>query len=74
MKRQLPSQALEEQLLSPASRDGLLSETIRLGTQLMLQKVVELEVTEFLGRAHSQYLHPNRQPEKGLSRRHFRHS
>ena len=54
MKRQLPSQTLEEQFLSPATRKRPLSETIRLGAQLMLQKAVELEVTEFLGRDHYQ--------------------
>lgn len=54
MKRQLPSQTLEEQFLSPATRKAPLSETIRLGAQLMLQKAVELEVTEFLGRDHYQ--------------------
>jgi len=54
MKRQLPSQTLEEQFLSPDTRRAPLSETIRLGAQLMLQKAVELEVTEFLGRDHYQ--------------------
>ena len=54
MKRQLPSQTLEEQFFSPATRRAPLSETIRLGAQLMLQKAVELEVTEFLGRDHYQ--------------------
>jgi len=54
MKRQLPSQTLEEQFLSPATRQAPLSESIRLGAQLMLQKAVELEVTEFLGRDHYQ--------------------
>jgi putative transposase len=54
MKRQLPNQTLEEQFLSPATRQAPLSETIRLGAQLMLQKAVELEVTEFLGRDHYQ--------------------
>ena len=52
MKRQLPSQTLEEQFLSPSTRKAPLSESIRLGAQLMLQKAVELEVTEFLGREH----------------------
>ena len=52
MKRQLPSQTLEEQFLSPSTRKAPLSESIRLGAQLMLQKAVELEVTEFLGRDH----------------------
>ena len=54
MKRQLPSQTLEEQFLSPSTRKAPLSESIRLGAQLMLQKAVELEVTEFLGRDHYQ--------------------
>ncbi len=54
MKRQLPSQTLEEQFLSPDTRQAPLSETIRLGAQLMLQKAVELEVAEFLGRDHYQ--------------------
>jgi hypothetical protein len=49
MKRQLPSQTLEEQFLSPSTRKAPLSESIRLAAQLMLQKAVELEVTEFLG-------------------------
>jgi hypothetical protein len=52
MKRQLPSQTLEEQFLSRSTRKAPLSESIRLGAQLMLQKAVELEVTEFLGREH----------------------
>jgi len=54
MKRQLPSQILEEQCFNPDTRRAPLSETIRLGAQLMLQKAVELEVTEFLGRDHYQ--------------------
>jgi len=54
MKRQPPSQTLEEQFLSPDTRQAPLAETIRLGAQLMLQKAVELEVTEFLGRDHYQ--------------------
>lgn len=44
MKRQLPSQTLEEQFLCPSTRKAPLSESIRLGAQLMLQKAVELEV------------------------------
>jgi hypothetical protein len=52
MKRQLPSQTLEEQFLSPDTRRAPLSETIRLGAQFMLQKAVELEVTDLLGRDH----------------------
>ena len=54
MKRQLPSQILEEQFLRPDTRRAPLSETVHLGAQLMLQKAVELEVTEFLGRDHYQ--------------------
>src|SRR6266566_3984438 len=54
MKRQLPSQTLEEEFLGLATRKAPLSESIRLGAQLMLQKAVELEVTEFLGRDHYQ--------------------
>jgi transposase-like protein len=54
MKRKLPSQTLEEQFFSPVTRKAPLSESIRLGAQLMLQKAVELEVTEFLGRDHYQ--------------------
>ena len=50
MKRQLPSQLLEEQFFGLATRHAPLSESIRLGAQLMLQKAVELEVTEFLSR------------------------
>ena len=38
MKRQLPSQTLEEQFLSPATRNAPLSENIRLGAQLMLPR------------------------------------
>ena len=48
MKRQLPSQLLEERFLGLATRRALLSDSIRLGAQLMLQKAVELKVTEFL--------------------------
>ncbi|HOC01041.1 MAG TPA: transposase [Verrucomicrobiota bacterium] len=52
MKRQLPSQILEQQFFSLAARRAALSESIQLGAQLMLQKAVELEVTEFPGREH----------------------
>ena len=52
MKCQLPSRLLEQQFFSLATRRAPLSESIRLGAQLMLQKAVELEVTEFLGREH----------------------
>lgn len=54
MKRQLPSQLLEQQFFSLATRRAPLSESIQLGAQLMLQKAVELEVAEFLGRDHYQ--------------------
>ena len=54
MKRQITSQTLEEQFLSLSTRRGPLSESICLGAQLMLQKAVELEVTEFLGCDHYQ--------------------
>jgi len=50
MKRQLPSQTLDEQFLRPDTRRAPLSETIRLVAPLMLQKAVELEVTDLLGR------------------------
>jgi transposase-like protein len=62
MKRQLPSQVLEEQFFGLDTRRARLSDSICLGAQLMLQKAVELEVAEFLGRDHCQ-----RQGE-GLSR------
>jgi putative transposase len=54
MKRQLPSQPLEQQFFSLATRQAPLSDFIRVGAQLMLQNAVELEVTEFLGRDHYQ--------------------
>ncbi len=47
MKRQLPSQLLQEQIFSLATGRAALSESIRLGAQRMLQMPVELEVTEF---------------------------
>lgn len=52
MKRRLPSQILEQHFFSLAARRAPLSEAIQLGAQLILQKAVELEVTEFLGREH----------------------
>jgi len=52
MKRQLPRQAIEQQFFTPAIKRAPLSEIIRLGAQLMLQKAVELEVTQFLSREH----------------------
>ena len=52
MKRQLLSQILEQQFFSLAARRAPLSESIQLGAQVMLQKAVELEVTEFLGGEH----------------------
>ncbi len=54
MKRQLPSQLLEDQFFGLATCHAPLSDSIRLGAQLMLLKAVELEVTEFLGRDHYQ--------------------
>jgi putative transposase len=63
MKRQLPSQILEHQFFSLATRQAPLSESIQLGAQLMLQKAVELEVTEFLGREH--YDRSGDQPLRG---------
>jgi putative transposase len=63
MKRQLPSQILEQQFFSLAARRAPLSEAIQLGAQLMLQKAVELEVTEFLGREH--YCRSGDEPLRG---------
>jgi putative transposase len=63
MKRQLPSKLLQEQFFSLATRQAPLSESIRLGAQLMLQKAVELEVTEFLGREH--YCRSGGEPLRG---------
>jgi putative transposase len=61
VKRILPSQRMEQeffQLLhhSPASEAAAhpLSEAVRLGAQLMLQRALEQEVTGFLGRGHYQ--------------------
>ena len=54
MNRQLPSQLLGEHFLSPDTSRAPLSDSTRLAAQLMLQKAVELEVTEFLGRDHDQ--------------------
>ncbi len=63
MKRQLPSQILEQQFFSLATRQAPLSESIQLGAQLMLQKAVELEVAEFLGREH--YCRSGDEPLRG---------
>lgn len=52
MKKLLPSQQLEKEFFSLATERAPLSEAIRLGAQLMLQKAVELEVSLFLGRGH----------------------
>lgn len=52
MKKLLPSQQLEKEFFSLATQRAPLSEAIRLGAQLMLQKAVELEVSQFLGRGH----------------------
>ena len=52
MKKLLPSQTMEKEFLALASQKAPLSEAVRLAAQLMLQKAVELEVTDFLGRGH----------------------
>ena len=52
MKRQLPSQLMETEFLTLSSQRAPLSEAVRLAAQLMLQKAVELEVSDFLGRGH----------------------
>jgi putative transposase len=61
MKRVLPSQRMEQEFFqlvhrSPGSAAAAhpLSEAVRLGAQLMLQRALEWEVTEFLGRDHYQ--------------------
>lgn len=54
MKKILPSQQMQNEFFSLASTDAPLSEAIRLGAQLMLQKTAEMEVTGFLGREHYQ--------------------
>ena len=51
MKRLLPSQQMEKEFLALAGQRAPLSEAVRLGAQLMLQKAVELEVSNFLGLA-----------------------
>ena len=43
---------MEKEFLSLASAGAPLSEAVRQGAQLMLQKAVELEVSDFLGRGH----------------------
>ena len=43
---------MEKEFLALASQKAPLSEAVRLAAQLMLQKAVELEVTDFLGRGH----------------------
>ena len=57
MKRLLPSQRMEQEffqltrrLPGTAAAAHPLSEAVRLGAQLMLQRALEQEVTEFLGR------------------------
>lgn len=52
MKKILPSQQMEKQFLTLGSQKAPLSEAVRLAAQLMLQKAVELEVSDFLGRGH----------------------
>jgi hypothetical protein len=50
MKKTLPSQTMEKEFLALASQKAPLSEAVRLGAQLMLQKAAELKVSDFLGR------------------------
>ena len=46
---------MEKEFFASASRMGRpISEAVRLGAQLMLQKAMEMEVSEFLGRGHYQ--------------------
>ena len=52
IKRQLPSQTLEKQLLNADTRRAPTLASIRLGAQPVLQKAAELELTEFLGWYH----------------------
>lgn len=52
MKKLLPSQTMEKEFLALTSQKAPLSEAVRLAAQLMLQKAVELEVSDFLGRGH----------------------
>jgi putative transposase len=47
---------MEKAFFSLASAEAPLSEAVRAGAQLMLQKAVELEVTDFLGRGHYERL------------------
>jgi len=57
MKRILPSQQMEKQFLTLGSQKAPLSEAVRLAAQLMLQKAVEMEVSDFLGRGHYERSH-----------------
>lgn len=53
MKRVQPSSLMEKEFFGSMSRGGKpLSEAVRLGAQLMIQKALEREVAEFLGRGH----------------------
>ena len=52
MKKLFPSPQLEKEFFSRATQRAPLSEAIRFGAQLMLQKAVELEVSQCLGRGH----------------------
>ncbi len=52
MKRLLPSQQMEKEFLAFAGQRAPLSDAVRLAAQLMLQKAVEVEVSDFLGRGH----------------------
>jgi transposase-like protein len=61
MKKILPSQQMEKEFSSLASQRAPLSEAVRLAAQLMLQKAVELEVSDFLGRGHYERSGPESQ-------------
>src|SRR2546428_2137739 len=52
MKKLLPSQTMEKEFLALAGQRAPLSDAVRLAAQLMLQKAVEVEVSDFLGRGH----------------------
>jgi len=52
---------MEKEFLSLASQKAPLSEAVRLAAQLMLQKAVELEVGDFLGRGHYERSGPESQ-------------
>ena len=53
MKRILPSVRMEKEFFEATSRGGMpLSRAAQLGAQVMIQKAMEWEVSEFLGRGH----------------------